>query len=443
MELMADIGNSLNQGAEFARGLAADERKTAAYNALSNAYGVALAGDPDTTIKAQEFQQREQTNPIAVQQAQATLAGTGLENTGKAQENDFNALANPKKLTGLDLTNTGTEATTAQTKANTTRTNALLPGEVAQQGATLAGTRAQTGLTGAETAHANVETQQGKLALNTAEAAQQRTSAMGILASLSDTASAGGDIGAQFDKLAPLIAKYEGVDPSHLPQLREALVRDPVGTINQLSTGIQAANLAAQGAGGKSTAGALNMMKFSAGQMSLKDGLNFTAQRTGAVPDLVNQMAALAKPGAMSTIATVRVAKAHIPGTPEYQFQALVEQLKPNLSLDDLRNLKASGMSMGRITNQEMSMAGNAVANMDLGQDLSTLSANLKRIGTTYDIVNKDLQAQIARIGSGGGMPGVPHATQPKAAQFQEGVVYTDAQGNKAAYRGGKFVPVQ
>lgn len=432
---MSDIGNALNEGAQFERGLQADERKTAAYNALSSAYGVALAGDPDTAIKDQEYTQREQTNPIAVKQAQSTLTGTDLENTGKEQSNTYNALANPLKLTGLADVNANTEQGTKFAAQDQ-------PGKLAQQAATLGQTRAQTGLVGAETAHTNVETQQSKLSLNTAEAAQQRQSAMGILAALSDTATAGGDIGAQFDKMAPLIAQYEGVTADHLPALRARLVADPVGTINQLSTGIQAANMAAMGANGKSTAGALNMMKFSQGQMSLRDGLNFTAQRTAAVPDLASQMDALVPQ--MSTIATVRKAKQMVPGTPEYKFEQLVEQLKPNLSLDDIRTLKASGTSLGRVTNQEMSMAGNAIANMDLGQDPSTLRANLKRIQGTYALVNSDIQANIKRIGTGSGAPGVPHASAPAAApQYQEGTTYSDAAGNKAIYKGGQFVPVQ
>lgn len=435
---MPDIGNALNQGAEFARGLAADERKTAAYNALNNVYGPALAGDPDTAIKAQEFKQREQTNPIAVQQAQANVSGTTLDNTGKQQTNEYNALANPKKLAGLDLTNDQTGAQTAEISANTNKTNTLLPGEVAQQGAQLNQTRAQTGLTNAETTHTNVETQQGRLALNTAQAAQDRQSAMGILASLSDVASNGGDVGAKFDTLAPLIAKYEGVDPSHMAPLRAALIKDPVGTINRLSEAIQAANLTAVGANGKAGAGALAMMKFSQGQMSLKDGLQFTQQRVAGVQPIVDQMSALVPQ--LSSIATIRKAKAEIPGTPEYKFQQLVEQLKPNLSLDDIRTLKASGTSLGRVTNQEMNMAANAMGNMDLGQDKSTINANLVRIGNTYKVVNSTIAKDIDRIGTGGGI--VAKATAP-SAKFVEGKTYTDAQGNKAMFKNGQWVPVQ
>lgn len=404
------------------------ERKTAAYNALASTYGVAVAGDPDTALKAQEFGQRNLTNPIAVQQANATLTGTN-------QENDFNALANPIKITGLNLANDQTKANTSNVQSETNERNTLLPGQVAQQGATLGQTRAQTGLIGAETAKTGVETQSARLALNTESAARDRQSAMGLLASLSDTASAGGDVGAKFDQMAPLIAKYEGVDPSHLAPLRASLVRDPVNTINNLSEAINQANLTAMGGQGKGASGALKMMQFGQQQMSLKDGLNYVQQRTAAVPDLTDQLAALIPKMPVSAIA--RKALAEIPGTAEYQFNQLVEQLKPNLALDDIRTLRSTGTSMGRVTNAEMGMAANAMGNMDLGQNPSVISANLARVKQTYGVVNADLANQIKSVGSGqsGQM-----AHQPN---FTRGAVYQDAKGNKAMWTGTSWSPVK
>lgn len=406
------------------------ERKTAAYNVLANTYGVGVAGDPDTALKAQEYGQRQQTNPIAVQQAQANLTGT-------TQENDYNALANPIKLTGLNLENQKTSAQTADVNSETHERDTLLPGQVAQQGATLNQTRAQTGLIGAETAHTNVETAAGRLSLNTQQAAQDRQSAMGLLAALSDTASNGGDVGGKFDQLAPLIAKYEGVDPSHLAPLRSALVQDPVGTINKLSEGINAAQMMAMGGTGKTggSAAALKMLQFGQQQMSLKDGLNYVQQRTAAVPSLTDQMAALVPQ--LSSVAIVRKAKAEIPGTPEYQFNQLVEQLKPNLALDDIRTLRSTGTSMGRVTNAEMGMAANAMGNMDLGQNPSVLAANLNRIKGTYANVNADLANQIKSVGNGPMSGQMAH--QPN---FVTGQVYQDAQGRKAQWTGKSWKPV-
>lgn len=425
-----DPARDLTGGEQYSSAVTADERKAAAYNALANTYGVALAGDPDTALKDQEYVQRDKVNPIAVQQAQANLTGT-------TQQNDYNALANPLKLTGLDLGNQNTAAQTQQTQANTNRTNTLLPGEVAQQGATLNQTNAQTGLTNAETARDNVATRTGQFQLDQLQGDAQDSTNMGILAALSDTASAGGDVGAKFDQLAPLIASNEHLDPAHLQALRTRLVQNPVDTINQLSQGIQAKRMAAAGAAGRGVAGSIQMLKFGQQEMNLKQGLSFTQQRTQAVPAMTDQLASLIPK--LSSVAIVRKAKAEIPGTPEYQFEQLMEQLKPNLSLDDIRTLKATGTSLGRVTNAEMAAAGNAFANMDLGQSTSTLAANLIRLKNVYSVVNKNLSADIQRMGTGG-MPGVPHASKPS---YTAGQVYQDKNGNKATWDGSKFVPVK
>lgn len=419
----------LSDGADFANNLTLNERKTEAYNALNRVYGPAVAGDPDASLKAQEYAQRDLTNPIAVQQAGANLGQTQAVTQGQDLSNAFNTQANPIKVQGLQDANTQAEQSTAFEAQDQ-------PGKIAQQGATLAGTKAQT-------ANTQTDTAQKHFALNTAQGTAMRQTAMGILSSLSDVASAGGDVGATFDKNAALIAQMEGVTPDHLPPLRAALMRDPVGTINQLTDAVNAANTAAMGAGGKGAAGALAMMKFSQGQMSLKDGLNFVQQRTAAVPDLTDQMTSLA--GQMSGSAIVRKAKSEIPGTPEYQFEKLNEQLKANTALDDLRTLKATGTSMGRVSNMEMGLSSSAVANMDIGQSPATLLANLKRVKTTYGMVNSNLAADITRIGTGTTMPGQKRAITPGApgSKFQEGQTYQDAKGNKATFTGGKFVPVQ
>lgn len=432
---MSDIGQALNEGAEFARGLTADERKTAAYNALASTYGVALAGDPDTALKAQTYGQREKTNPIEVQQAGANLTGTNLDNTGKQQTNDYNALANPKKLVGLDLTNENTQATTANTQAQTNETNTLLPGKVSQQGATLKQTNAQTGLTNAETAKTGVETQQSRLALNTAQAAQDRQGAMGLLASLSDTAATGGDIGGKFDEMAPLIAKYEGVDPSHMAPLRAQLVKDPIGTINRLTDAINAAQTAALGGSGKA-AGLATMVKLGNQQMGLKDGLTLMQSRVEGAQEIADTMTTLLPQ--MSELPTVAKAKALIPGTPEYQFHQLADQLRSNLSLNDLQAMKNTGLSMGRVTNAEMAAAGNALANLDIGLPKATLVANLKRANGTFKITADNLAGDLKRVGNGG--LGAGHV----APKFQAGQVYTDAGGNKATFNAnGTWTPVK
>lgn len=424
---------------EQASALDAEERKQTAYNIFSQTYGKALAGDPDTATKIQTYNQNQQLDPIAVQQAQAGLTTTNLTNTGKSQENDYNALANPIKLTGLTDTNAKTVADTGYVNSEANKNNTLLPGEVAQQGATLKQTNAQTGYLGAETAHTNVETQQGRLALNTAQGAQDRTAAMGLLSSLSDTAASGGDVGGMFDKMAPLIAKYEGVTPDHMSGLRAQLVKDPIGTINNMTDAIHSLQMAAVGQtkGGLNAAGLNTMVKLGNQQMGLKDGLTMMQSRVEGAQSTAQQMQDLLPQ--MTSVPTLAKAKAMIPGTPEYQFAQLAHQLTANLSLNDLQAMKNTGLSMGRVTNAEMAAAGNALANVDIGLPKAVLTANLKRATGTFQLTNDNMKADLARIGSGGlGASG--HIT-PK---FTPGAVYKDAAGNAATFNAnGTWTPVQ
>lgn len=411
---MADL---TNEGIQAFGALSDQERKTAAYNVLAKTYGVALAGDPETALKAQQFQQNEITNPLAVQQTQANLAGTTLDNTGKIQTNDYNALARPTILQGLKDTNAQTEQTTNFAAQDQ-------PGKLKQQ-------TAQTNASNAAAGASNAAAAASKFTLGTAEGAQMRSSAMGLIAGLSDTASQGGDIGAAFDKIAPEIAKFENVDPAHLAPLRAKLVQDPVNTINQLSDSIQAINTAAL----KNTpAGQLAQQKYADQRAAQVQALGVTAQRTQAVPAATD--AALSLLPAMSSSAILRKARAEIPGTPEYKFNQVVQQIKTNASLDDLRALRASGTSLGRVTNTEFTASANAFANLDLGQDPAMLKTNLSRLKTTYGVINDNLAADAKRLDKAPANGSV-HVEKPAAASFKNGVVYTDAQGNKATTSDG------
>jgi hypothetical protein len=427
---------------EQASALSADERKNAAFNALAKAYGP-QAGDPDAALKMQQFGQHELTDPIAVQQAQADLTGKNLSNTGAQQTNDYNFLANPKKLTGLDLENTGKQDQNTQTEQTTDFDAQLQPGKVAQQGAQLDSTKAATRASNASTAASNAETAQRRFTLATDEGQADRTSAMGLLAGLSDVVNQGGDLGEAFDRLAPQIAKFEGTTPDHLQGLRAKLLQDPANTINQLGDAINAANQAA--AASKGGAGALNTLKFNEAKQAQVNALNVTAQRTQAVPAATDQ--ALALVSAMSASAILRKARAEIPGTPEYKFEQLVTQIKTNASLDDLRALRASGTSLGRVTNTEFTASANAFANLDLGQDPKMLAGNLGRLKSTYGVINDNLQADIARLSktSGGNAPkaAAPAAKAADGKNYVKDTVYQDAKGNKAKWDGTKFVPAK
>lgn len=84
------MADAAAEGAQAYGALSDAVRKSAAFNALSRAYGPA-AGDPEADLQLQEYGQRQQTNPIAVQQAQANLTGTQQQNQITQNEQQRNA----------------------------------------------------------------------------------------------------------------------------------------------------------------------------------------------------------------------------------------------------------------------------------------------------------------------------------------------------------------
>lgn len=422
------MADEFAQNAEAQSALGIQSRKTLAFNALDKIYGP-IAGDPAAALTLQDYGQKEKTNPIAVQQASANLTKTGLENTGlaqtnafnaednpltiagKKQENEYNALAAPEKIAGLKAE---AAARTAQAGLTTAQTAQVAPD--AQSRRTLEG--AQAGEANATAAKTNLD-------VSTAKASQQRQATMGILSALTDAANNGADVGAEFDKYATQIAQMEGVDQAHIAPLRAKLVADPNGTINALSSAIVGAAAALPG-----KPGALSPVQQRAQQV---DALQVAQQRTQAVPDAVDAATSLVSK--MSPSAIVRKAKAQVPGTPEYNFEQQLKQISSNLSLDDLRSLRTSGLSLGRVNLAEFTASANAFANMDLGQDPSTLNANLVRLKATYGKINENLNADIKRMSVG-----IPGRAGANATPRVEGQVYTDAKGNKAMWKDGKFV---
>lgn len=420
---MSSAGESLKAGSDFMGALTDAERKSAAYNALNRAYGPAVAYDPATALQAQTYGQREKTNPLEVEQAQANLDTT-------KHTNAFNTQMNPKKLVEQDATNQGKALGNIKTSQEIDQSDQEFP-------LTLSEKRANIAQSNAATASSNASTKNSNFELNSKVATQQRTTAMGLLASLSDTAVEGGDIGAAFDKVAPLLAQFQGVDPKSLGPMRAALVQDPTGTINRLSTALAQANTAAASQGGAAGIAAQKAQEQSATQVLALENI---AQRTATVPTLIDEATALI-PG-MSPYAMVRKAREHIPGTAEYQYVQKMETLTSNLALTDLQSMKATGLSLGRVTNMEMGMASKAYANMDIGQDLSTIVKNGTMMQNVYKKVNSNMTEDIKRLSNkaAGTSKLVAPVDAPKGFKGVEGKEYTDAQGNVAVYKNGKFI---
>lgn len=459
-----DPGGQYRAGVDAAGALSSMERKTAAYNALANTYGVALAGDPDTTIKAQEFRQREQTNPIAVKQAQSTLTGTDLENTGKQQSNDYNALANPLKLTGLSDANASTEASTAQTAQTTKFAAQDQPGKLAQQTAT-------TGLTRAETANSAASAAQTRLQTATAGSATEQNAALGMANQLLQVRNTGGDVQAAFDQMAPRIAQMPGVNPQHITGLRDRIAEPgflenlagqlgnttvaqkgmvklpysdgtgyalvPAASVPKAAPGIQSFVDRKTGQVGQRTVTqaqspqAVNIAKTDLGQMDLQ------YERTDKVIDKAIGLVNSASTGyGAETVG-------RLPGSGTKALQAQLDSMKGNVALLTANMSRQGGKGTVPIPVRNMAefkAYQEALGAVNPLADAATVRQQLQAVKTNLASVKDAIHAKYAATYGDAVLPGDKSAPKGK---FQEGVTYTDAQGNKATYKGGQFVPVQ
>lgn len=365
-----------------------DERKTKAYNALHAIYGD-IAGDPASAQADQNYLTATQQDPLRTQSLALANAGTGIANDQASENLDLSRKVDPLKVIGAgqEIQQGDIKTQADQLGLDTARVQDPLKTQglaIANQGANIAN---QGGTISNNAAANTLAVQRG---------AQERQAASGLLATLNNAYTTGGDLGATFDSMAPQIAAFEGVDPAHLQPLKEMLLRDPKGTIDKLTQAIAAtAPPTAAGRPG-SAAAAANTPQA---RNSQADALDVIHERTAAVPATID--AALALLQQMPHSAIVRKATENIPGYPAYKFNQLVHSISSNLSLDDLRSLRQSGLSLGRTNIAEFQASANAFANLDLGQDPAQIMSALTRLKGSYGQINSNIQADITRLRTG------------------------------------------
>lgn len=391
--MSTSISTGYATGAQTAEGIGVAARKTAAFNALQKIYGD-VAGDPEAALQTQEYGQREQTNPIAVDQAKANLTGTGLDNAGKTESNylaqqvdpskieaakqqvvsnqqgidntaimdpikqgdaretaAFNALAHPQLLQEQALKNTGLDLNNTKTAQDTTFAAQEHPLVMEQKKATI-------GLTGAQTAN------------QYADASARRADAQKTLSEV----------------------------------------------------GVEAARANAKAG-------------TASGLVNPDGSIPYATQaKIGGAIDAVDNVRNLLP--RMNSIGIIRKFNAeHVPGSPEAQAMAQLHTLTANLSQADLASLAQQGVKMGRITNMEMKLAGDSYGSTDI------INGDPKTIATTLGAVRNVLSnfgtgAKPSDKSIGGRVGGSPSPT----SRFVNNQVYTDASGTKSRYLNGQWV---
>lgn len=352
---MADYtspASAFAQGQEAAQ-LATDNwRKNQAMQSLENIYGP-IAGDPEDATKLQNYNYLQQADPLRLKALELGNTGADIENQQAGVNLDTSRQLAPYKVQSAANEVEGQDIGNQQASVNLDTSRQLAPYKVQEAQNQVQGGRLQNQ---GQSIQNDAESQ----ALQAATAARDRATAQGLLATLTQAYNNGEDIGKTFDTMAPQIAALEGVDPAHMQPLRAALTQDPAGTINKLTAALAAANPTVTG---KGTAAKANDPQV---RQQQADALEVIQSRTAAVPDTINQAAALIPK--MSGSAIIRKARAEIPGTPEYQFEALTHSVTSNLSLDDLRSLRTSGLSLGRTNIAEFTASAQAFGNLEIGR---------------------------------------------------------------------------
>lgn len=386
----------MNAQAQSAYNAMSDQiKRDRAYNALREAYGP-IAGDPAAALQMQQYQYNTQMQPLQVTNQELTNQALG-------NQNNYMTKAYPQMLENQKLTNQGQGIT-----------NALNQQKVGANAMAMDQAKGQQVQQALSASLANLD------------ASLQGVEDPNMRAQVFDQ---------QLARLAPML----GTSPEQLRQQmtpqRDAVIaqgRMAIPAIKNdldgmLSGGLTAADrLAAQKAaadlqmanvkleGQKIDNQTARMKAVDTAQQDLaditakQDALGFMNQRVAAMTEPIQNPDGTVQPGLIGQARELmkevsgnpiqRKIAARIQGTPEYQLEKVLGQIGHNLSLDDLRNLKATGVSLGRVTNVEFLATAEAIANFDIGQDPQKLKGDLSRVEETYSAMKESANKEIASL---------------------------------------------
>ena len=376
----------------------ANYRQNSAYTAMRNMYGPALAGDPQGMLQVQGYNFNNQMEPLQLQNQQIT-------NTGLQNQTNYLAQSYPLQLTGQDLENQGKAITNSTAQIANSSAGLTLAGQKAWQVHTALSAAINNlgvslnGVTDPGTRTAIAQTELGRVA---------------------------GQIGmdpndpAQAAALQPYISAIAAQGAAALPAIQNDLDGTVMGGLSLADKGAFMKNLAdtkldaarttqAQAETTGANAKALTDVGTQISALQAKEqGLGFIQNRTNLLLDQPGAAGQAPTPGLISKAQALipqfapnpllRRARAEMPGTAEYQFEQLMDQVKPNAALEDLTNSAAQGLHLGRPAVAEFNGASTALTNADLGQDPAQISSSLGALKDGYQQLASGYNSQIQTL---------------------------------------------
>lgn len=442
----------------------AEARKAAAYNALRRTYGD-IAGDPEAALALQKQGFNEQNNPLIIQ-------GNQLQNQGAQQKIDYDTQQNPQLIEHQQLANEGQQITN---DANTAT------GDVNKSKATQAQYQVLHGvfsgaLNGLATDAANVTdpTQLGTLFDNRVAQISKATNrdpaqVAAQLASERDAFTKGGaaaipqmqkDVDGLLTGMQSPEAAAKTANQNAQAGKNDALSRKADADAAKATAAIASGQSADVGKVVKTFNTVYGSPDKLAGEIS---AANVNAKKfdsmlgTGATLDDKGRVNGLGKDGLLWQTRQLAgqlkgeskaqlLAQSKITGTPEYQLQQNLDQIKHSAALTDLQNMRANGLSMGRVTNTEFGAAAGAFINADITAATGTLVNQIDKLADVF----KDTQdASTKRVGTlqktldqwGTITKGTPYDISG-GVQAQAGTTGVAPQGGGAPVAGGSGIAV-
>lgn len=381
---MADISA---QSADLESRMTQADRQAAAYNVLSKTYGVDLAGDPDTALKAQTYTQNTLTNPLAVQQKQADLTGTSITNAGNQATNDYNTLSRPTILQGLQDKNAQTEQDTQFAAQNQ-------PGKLKQQ-------TAQTSATNAEAGASSAQAAQTRYSTASSMSAEETNASLGMANQLLQVRNSGGDVQAAFDEMAPRVEALPGVNKGHIESLRN-VIGNP-GVLENLA-----------GQLGNMTVAQKGMVK-----LPLSDGSGYRLVPAASVPK--------AAPGVQSFVdpKTGQVGQRTVQQAQSPQAVAIAKADLGQMDLQYGRTNDVINKAISQVNGESTGFGAETIGRLPASQT-KTLQASVDAMKSNVAL----LTANLARQGNKGGASAVPVRNMAEFKAYQDALGAVDLKAS-------------
>jgi hypothetical protein len=455
------------EGQQYSENIFNARRRTDAYNALKQAYGPAIADDPANAFNAVKANVAQQTAGTQVQQSQEDLRKSKLANSDTANEQQrmaaYRAAAILKGSAGADGTvspdiydklvgqNAGLLGI-APEQVGPLREMLTQPGGAGHLDAFMQGMVGPTKVTGATgygtDANGNpvaiVRDQYGNIhqqGLGGTTPVQQQRANQGQ--QNADTNQQKLPIAQQNANANSYRARVYGNNSTY-----GAGGGAPYGAAaapNAAPTGAAAPN-----APGKPLPSRIDQLPPKGRQQVLgqADQIVNAGSILGTTNQIIDTVANQISPYTAGTGSLLK----NMPGSSQADLKANLKTLAAQGLTSWIASLKnqQGQTGIGRVLQSEANAAMTLFGNMEQDQSAKQLSFHL---GLFKQTVNRLYQHQQQAFSTMWGVKphealGVPDPTAPAPSsggkgQFQEGLTYTDANGNQATYRGGKFVPVK